>query len=65
MLFFELKVAEFIDDNIPLIPKNRTIDNNEFYSYNMGMIEPIKFIIRETGDIDLLIERNLYHKVRG
>lgn len=68
MLFYELKdelKVGFIDQKIPLIPKNRTIDNNEFYIYNMGMIEPVKFIIRETGDVDLLIERHLFHKVRG
>ncbi|MFX0124742.1 MAG: serine hydrolase [Candidatus Hodarchaeota archaeon] len=65
MLFYELKVVDFINQKVPLIPKNRTIDNNEFYIYNMGMIEPVKFIIRETGDVDLLIERNLFHKVRG
>ncbi|MHA2108731.1 MAG: serine hydrolase [Candidatus Hodarchaeales archaeon] len=65
MLFFEMKVADLIDQNVPLIPKNRTIDNFEFYIFNMGIIQPIKFIIHETGDVDLQIERNLFHKVRG
>lgn len=65
MLFYELKFEGHFDLMTPLIPKNRTVDNNEFYFFNMGMIEPVKFLIRETGDIDLLIERNLFHKVKG
>ncbi|MFX1534122.1 MAG: serine hydrolase [Promethearchaeota archaeon] len=65
MLIYKLEIENIMDIEAPLIPKNHTAENYEFYIYNMGMIEPVKFIIHESGDINLLIERNSFRKVRG
>lgn len=61
MLYLKYK-DELMKGEHPLIPKNDTIDNNQFYIYMMGRRRPVEFEIRENGEIDLLVERNCFHK---
>lgn len=56
---------ELMEREHPLIPTTDTIDNNQFYIYMMGRQIPVEFEIKENGKVDLLVERNCFHKQVG
>lgn len=53
---------ELMEQEHTLIPKTDTVENNKFYIYTMGRRTPVKFEIKNDGKVDLLIERNCFHK---
>lgn len=61
MLFIDYK-DELMDLEHPLIPKTDTVENNHFYIYRMGNRMPVEFEIKDDGKVDLLVERNCFHK---
>ncbi|OLS20926.1 MAG: Penicillin-binding protein 4* [Candidatus Heimdallarchaeota archaeon LC_3] len=60
ILFVKMNYYEFRKMNNPLIVKN--LEKLEFYIYVNGMKIPVKFLIHENNKIDMLIERNCFHK---
>jgi CubicO group peptidase (beta-lactamase class C family) len=52
----------FADIIQPLIPENPSIESKKFYTYMDGLKTPVEFDIKERGEIDLYIERYVYHK---
>lgn len=53
---------ELMEREHALVPKTDTIENNEFYIYMMGRRMPVEFEIKDDGKVELLIERNCFHK---
>jgi len=47
----------------PLIPEDPTLATVDFYVLRNGLKSPVEFVIREEGQIDLLIGRYCCHKV--
>ena len=48
----------------PLLPETNEADDFRFWIPTSGVKFPIEFVInKETGMIDLYIERNRYHKI--
>jgi len=52
----------FADMVQPLIPEDPSLESMEFYTYMDGLKTPVEFDVNENGDIDLYIERYVYHK---
>ena len=60
ILFVKMNYHEFRKMNNPLIVKN--IDDLEFYIYTNGNKSSVKFLIHDNNQVDMLIERNCFHK---
>lgn len=54
---------QFMDDRVPLIPKDNFYDTNQFYIVSNGIKQPVRFVIHDPDKVDLYVGRNLYHKV--
>lgn len=61
MLYLHTENA-FTDMNQPLIPEDNGLQSLNFYTYTDGLKTPIEFKVKENGDVDLYIERYVYHK---
>jgi hypothetical protein len=46
----------------PLIPEDSGLESIKFYIYMDGLKTPVEFDVKENGEIDLYIERYVYHK---
>lgn len=53
----------FRDITQPLIPEDPRLQSMNFYTYMDGLKTPIEFNVKQNGDIDLYIERYVYHKM--
>ncbi|MEM3615184.1 MAG: serine hydrolase [Candidatus Methanomethylicia archaeon] len=63
LLYLEQK-DEFADISTPLIPERDDLEELRFYIWSNGTRQPVEFVISERK-VDLYIERNRLHKVRG
>ncbi|MEM2137248.1 MAG: hypothetical protein QXI93_04760 [Candidatus Methanomethylicia archaeon] len=63
LLYLEQK-DEFADISTPLIPERDNLEELRFYIWSNGTRQPVEFVISERK-VDLYIERNRLHKVRG
>jgi hypothetical protein len=48
-----------------LIPENDRLENLRFYIPAAGIRMPAEFVVDSSGKIDLYIERNRFHKIKG
>jgi CubicO group peptidase (beta-lactamase class C family) len=63
MLVGETKFGE-VTNKYALIPEDLKLSDNRFYLYSFGNKTPVKFDIKEDGNVDLFIERNYFQKVK-
>lgn len=55
---------KYEDETVPLIPENNQIKNLRFYTIPIpGGKFPVEFEVYPSGEIDLFIERNRFHKI--
>ena len=61
MLYVHTK-NPFTDMTQPIIPEDPKLNSLEFYIYMDGIKTPIEFDLKDKGDVDLYMERYVYHK---
>jgi len=61
MLYLDSKETDMI---VPLVPENDKVENCKFYTIPVpGGKFPVEFEVSSSGEIDLYIERNRFHKI--
>lgn len=63
MLYVETEIPGILKRSQPLIPEDITGDNYKFYTYTMGIKRPVEFIVKPSGEIYLIIERDIFRKI--
>ena len=64
ILFVESK-DKLAEQSFALIPENDRLENLKFYIPAGGIRMPAEFVVGSSGKIDLCIERNRFHKIKG
>jgi len=64
ILFIERR-DEFAEMNIPIIPEDLKLESYKFSIISNGIKTPVEFQVKSPEEIDLIIERNVFHKVRS
>lgn len=65
LLFLESKIGG-METSYPLIPETDKVENFNFWAYvGPGKKQPIEFVVESPDKIDLYVERNRFHKLKG
>ena len=64
LLYLEMN-DELSQLSIPIIPEDIKLETLEFYTITNGKKEPVEFRVKSPSQIDVIIERNLFHKIRS
>jgi len=62
LLYLEQK-DNFVDAVTPLIPEDQRLSRLRFYTLTEGIKQPVEFVEKIDGGVDLFLERYRYHRV--